>query len=137
MINNANKKSLSQTSSALPQVDPAVAEFLQNMSFGIVQKTMVDGYIQEVVITKKCLATKQAMNPTELAMKPEGQRTWNWSKIHSIDLDVPLDSVFILDTLCYRVLSRIENGEYGFFEYDVKEDYSGPLPSAGDFSRPY
>jgi len=134
LAKNASSKNLIDGSSALPDMSPAILEYLQPMNFGCIEKQLVNGYIQEVVVTKKTLAVKQAFSPKQLMMKPEGQRDWNWFKIHTLsNIKLQPDSVFILGKTRYRIMSLFDYPEYGYIEYDVREDYQGDLPNAGDF----
>lgn len=64
------------------------------------------------------------MTPAQLAMKPEGERTWKWSRLHLLpDPKLELDWIVVIREVKYRVMAVENQAEYGYIAYDLLEDY--------------
>lgn len=122
-IDRANKKQILE-SSDLPDVSSGVTMFFQTIKIDLVKKTQVDGYTQEKT---KCIVTqgvRQPFNSSQLQIKPEAERTWNWSKLYCLpDVNLELDDIAKIRGIKYRVMAQSDWAEYGYVEYDLCEDY--------------
>ena len=122
MILNGKDK-LVGCSPALPDLSQGVETFLQNVIIGIVQKSQIGGFTQEVILYNKYMAVKQPMKE-DLAIQMEGERSWKWYEIHAeINLVLATDDVIVFDQLRYRVMGKLNFAEYGYVTYHVIEDY--------------
>lgn len=122
-IDRANKRNTNDAND-LPDMSAGVQMFFQNIKIEIVHKRNESGYLKEKT---KCILTqgvRQTFTPAQLAMKPEGQRTWKWSKLHTLpEPKLNLDDIVKIRDVSYRVMTRADQSEYGFVEYDLLEGY--------------
>lgn len=126
MISNGKDRPLSASfSSGLPDVASAVTQNLQPVKIRVIKKTQIAGYTQETFTEIKTMASRQPMRDEEIVIKPEGQRSWTWEKVHSLpDLNLKLDDIFIWNDIRYRVMSRRNWAQYGYVEYEVVSDFN-------------
>lgn len=123
-IDRANKRNILEAND-LPDLSIGVQMFFQNIKIDIVRKINVDGYLKEKKICILTQGVRQTMTPAQLSMKPEGQRTWRWSKLHTLpDPRLFLDDIANIRGIKYRVMSMENQSEYGFVAYDIVEDYT-------------
>ena len=110
--------------SALPDVGSVITGWFQRMTFGKISKSQVNGYTQEIV-TEICSAgVRQPYSPQELKILKEGERSWDWSKLHcAVDVQLRLDDRVLISGVKFRVMKKTDYTEYGYLEYDIIEDY--------------
>lgn len=122
-IHNANQRNVNYAND-LPDVSAGVEMFFQSIKMHKVRKHNEDGYLVE---RKNCILTqgvRQTFTPAQLAMKPEGQRTWRWSKLHILpEPKLNLDDIVEIRGIKYRVMTMDNHAEYGVISYDLVEDY--------------
>lgn len=124
MITNGKDKLLSANPGSLPNLSGAMQNWTQQITFTVITKSTVNFVVKEVETDYTCPAIVQPFTSKQLQMKPEGQRAWNWQRIHS-DIGLQLttdDRVKFLGTK-YRVMQKWDYSQYGYVEYDVVEDY--------------
>lgn len=126
MILNGKDQPLSSGNNFVPDVGNGVMQFMQNVVVGVMQKVNLNGYTSEIPLYKKTMAVKQSFTSRQLQIKPEGQRGWQWYKIHMLNnIKLKLDDRFLMNAVKYRVMRSSEYTEYGYTEYEVIEDYQG------------
>lgn len=122
-IDRGNKRDVNDAND-LPDLSMGVQMFFQSIKIEVIRKRNEGGYLKE---NKKCILTqgvRQTYTPKQLEMKPEGQRTWKWSKLHTLpECKLKLDDIVEIRGVKYRVMDMEDQGEYGFISYDLKEDY--------------
>lgn len=122
-IDRANKWNVNYAND-LPDVSEGVQMFFQTIKMHRVTKHNEDGYLVE---RKHCILTqgvRQTFTLAQLAMKPEGQRTWRWSKLHILpNPKLALDDIVEIRGIHYRVMTMDNHAEYGVISYDLIEDY--------------
>ena len=122
MIKNA-KDITARDNPDLPDVSDAVMTLLRHVKIGIVHKSTVEGYTQEITEWRNVLACRQAM-PETLAIRKEGERSWRWSVIYvTPDVLLSTDDMVIFDKVKYRIMEKENWAEYGFLRYNAIEDY--------------
>lgn len=122
-IDRANKRNIIDTND-LPDLSAAVQAFFQKIKLEVVRKRNDDGYLKE---KKHCIITqgvRVTFTARQLEMKPEGERTWKWSKLYTLPYPkLKLDDIVEIRGIKYRVMLLTDQAEYGYVEYDLKEDY--------------
>jgi len=122
-IINAKDRSLDVQASGLPDVSAAVQYFLQPMIFFQVTKQNVDGFVQEVENKICAQAVRTPMKAQEVALKPEGQRTWKWENlITTSDIILYPDDIVKFDSDVFRVMGKNDWKEYGYIQYSLGQD---------------
>ena len=122
MIINAKDKGLNYV--GLPQVGEVLPGWFQPLKFDIVTKSLVDYEVQEVIVSVQTMGVRQPFTSQKLAIKPEGQRSWNWETLHCLP-NVPLkvDDKVIFDNKTYRVMNKWDWKEYGYYEFELCQGY--------------
>ena len=111
---------------SMPDNSQAVMRLLSPLIFEKLQVTNVNGLAQKVPIYIKTLASIQPLSARALAVKPEGQRNWQWLQLHTgtnVDLKNN-DRIKIKGTL-YKVMAKYDYSRNGFFEFHVVLDFEG------------
>lgn len=109
---------------SLPNVSGALLDWFQNMTFTRVTKIVKDFVLQEVQTNVCASGVRQPLSPQEVRMKPEGERTWKWEKIHALPtLVLNPDDIITFESTKYRIMSKLDWKEYGYVEYHMVEDY--------------
>lgn len=129
-IFNAADVTLDQNTGTLPNMGDALLNWFQPMTFSVVTKT-VSGF--DVVETKADVSFQgvwQPLSANQLQLKPEGQRSWQWFRVHaSPGLSLINDDVVTYQGIQYRVMAKYDFLIYGFNEYHLVNDYTGSGPA--------
>lgn len=122
-IDRANKRKVIDLID-LPDVSNGVQMFFQPIKINVVCKTQIDGYTQETTRCITAQGVRQSFSADQLALKPEGERTWRFSKLYCTpDVALKLDDIIYIRGVKYRVMGSADWAEYGFSEFDLVEDY--------------
>lgn len=123
-ISNAKDRSLESSGNGLPDVSGAVCSFFRPISVGIVTSDLVRGIARDRVTFVDTMGVKQPFSSEELALKPEGARSWVWYTIHCLpDLVLNTNDLIQIDGQKYVVMAKSNYSEYGYVEYHVVEKY--------------
>ena len=124
-MNLINGKDISMSLiNSLPQVGNVLTAWFQSVEFDLVTKTIVDFKVSEVLTPSSFMGVIQPMGPEQLKMMPEGERSWDWSQIHSWpDLILNTDDIIKIRGVNYRVMKKTDWKDYGYIEYSVIKDY--------------
>lgn len=118
---------ISQSMGGLPQVTSALIGWEVSITANFVQQEIVDGDIVETSITKKMSGVLQPLKAEQIALKPEGQRSWDWYWLHvKPEYDkLRTEQIIEINGISYRIIA-IKNYElYGYIEYQCVRDFSG------------
>lgn len=130
-IFNANSLNLEEQSGTLPDVSGALLDWMQQITFEILTKTVVGYQVLETTEPIIFYGVWQPMGEQGLRMQPEGQRKWNHYEVFA-QLALPLqpDDVVLYLGNQYRVISgRTDYRLYGYYAYTLIEDYTGSGPT--------
>lgn len=129
-IKNAADTPLNQQGQGtIPNVESALANWMQPIVFGIVTKTVNGFEVVETMTELSFMGVIQPLAPKRLAMKPEGQRQWTWIQLHAQpDVVLEPDSVVIYLGKQTRIMARTNYTNYGYVEYELVQDYTGAGP---------
>lgn len=123
MIENGKDNGFNTVSAGLPDVSVAVHAFLQQVIIQFVQTQMIDGYSKDIRRQVRTMASVQPMDE-KLAIRKEGERSWRWSVVHmSPDPGLSTDDVFELLGTTYRIMQKMNWGQYGYTEFHCIEEY--------------
>jgi hypothetical protein len=68
--------------SGMPQMSAAFGGWEKEISLIRITQTLTDGLITSATETLIVLATWQPLSPEAIALKPDGQRSWDWYDLH-------------------------------------------------------
>lgn len=128
MISNGKNTTLDRVNRKLPSLGSAIEGFLLPMTFGVVTKEVINFKSIETKENIKFLGAWQ-FKRVNTAFLSEHQRTWKFYSVHTkTDLKLKLDDTISYRGKFYRVESNAEYDEYGYFMYDLVDDYTGSGP---------
>lgn len=124
MFSGGRGKTLTNTSWGIPQMGQALKGWFQPMIFILVVKTEVLFKVEETLTEIKFMGVWQPYSAEQLALKPEGQRSWRWFTVHADPtLILKPDEKVTYKDLTYRVMQKQDYKEYDYVEYHLIEDY--------------
>lgn len=131
MIKNAADTPLNlQPQGTVPDVSGALFDWLQPVTFMLVTKSVANFQSVEVGESFSFQGVWQPFKPRDLRLVPEGERSWNWFWCHSLTaLPINTDDVVNYQGTQYRVMGRNDCGLYGYFEYQLVQDWTGSGPT--------
>lgn len=121
---------LNQNSSGVPNVKDALTSYFQPITFSEVTKAVRNFSVVETKTNVSFMGVWQPSRSQSLEMQTRGQRKWSYFTLHS-DLTISLDPDDVITYLGtqYRILSKRDYSLYGYFEYELVNDYTGAGPS--------
>lgn len=130
LIQNGRDTPLNANSGTLPDVNDAILDWFQAMTFGVVTKSTVGFQAVETQSQISFQGVWQPLTERQLQMKPEGERAWSWFWLHaSPNLILQVDDVVTYLGTQYRVMSNKDFRLYGYVEYHLVQDYTGSGPA--------
>lgn len=125
-IPSANRLSVSQQASQLPDMGTTVRSYFRPLILIFVQKTIVDFEIAEARKELRCMGSIQPFASRDLRIKPEGQRSWNWQMLHTTpEVALKNDMEFTSNGTRYRVMGQLAYQNFGYRQYELVQDYNG------------
>jgi len=123
MITNASDKTLDF--SIVPNVEDALSGWLRKIHVATITKSVVNFRAVEERTVYEIFAVRQPFTTKQLAIKPEGQRAWQWETLHvrGSDVEFCLDDQVLIDGKKYRIMQKMEWQDRGFIEYQLVEDW--------------
>lgn len=129
LIQNGSNVPLNAQQGTVPNVSGAMFDWFQQCTFVVVSKSVSAFQVVEVGESVEFWGVVQPLTGRKLEIKPEGQRNWNWIWIHSqVQLPLTTDDVIQYLGIQYRVMSQKNFSIYGYYEYELVEDYTGAGP---------
>jgi len=133
MIFNANSQNLTDVNTGLPQMGSTLEGWFQNIVVGIITKTMVNNRVVETTVNTDTKGVVQPFSDEQLAILPEGQRSWPWYMIHcQPSLSLRTDDTITIKGDRYRVMGRGNYDAYGFAQYNLVKDYDTLIANTAD-----
>lgn len=125
MIIGNNEPINSNSMAQLPNCADVIESWASEYTALLITKTMKDFVLTETTKEITFQGMIQNLNRKELEIKPEGERNWGWYKLHSTRQFNNDDIIEVLG-IRYKIMStRQDNTYYGFFAYDLIQDYDG------------
>jgi len=128
-INNAKDVPLNTNTGTLPDMADTLMDWFQPLVFGLITKTVSAFQLIETVTDINFHGIIQPLSGKQIAMKPEGQRQWNWIMVHSdLRLSLQIDDVVIFLGEQYRVQNKKNYSLYKYQYYELVQDYLNAGP---------
>ena len=125
-IINAKDTLLDQVTGNLPNVSSAMLDWFQPITFILIKKSVVNFKLLEDRSPYVFMGIVESITPTKLAMKPEGQRSWNYLNVWTLpNVMLKIDDIFNYMGKDYRVERKNDWSQYGYLEFECVESYIG------------
>lgn len=130
IFKNGKDVPIDENSGTLPNMSGTLDGWLQKMIFEVVTKVTSAYQVVETGEEFEFMGVWQPFSKRQLQMKPEGQQAWKWFTVHA-QTGIPLspDMVIIYRGTQYRVMADLNYNEYGYYEYELIQDYTGSGPT--------
>lgn len=111
--------------SAVPDVGHSMRAWFQKLSLVRVIKQVVDYEIKESEQPFTTSGLIQPFSTRQLAMLPEGQRSWDWQMLNcESGLELKTDEVVKYRNTKYRITGTKNYSAYGYAYYEMVNDYT-------------
>ena len=112
-------------SGPLPQMDGAFNGWESTLFLITTTQEMVDGLSVPKTTEARFQGVKQPMSAKNIALKPEGQRAWQWYTVHvkTSQLNLTVDDKIKLGDTIYKVMGRWPWEDANYIEYHIVEDF--------------
>ncbi len=122
---NFRKASNLTALSGMPQMSSTLSGWEVPLELVKITQSMDEG---DVIHTEEKIKFKGVWQPLkneELALKPEGQRSWQWIWIHAVagTLNLSTADKVIFNNRRYKVVQTKDYSLNGFIEYQLVEDF--------------
>jgi len=125
MISNGANTPINENSGTVPQMGYILDGWLQKITVSIIVKTVTNNRVIETLTEFDYQGVWQPMSKSELVLRPANQRHWKWFTTHSkIALPYNVDDKVTFQGITYRVKDEDPYGLYGYYKYNLIEDYT-------------
>lgn len=122
-IVNAGSKKFG-TGGGLPNMSQTIIGWFQDITFGVVTRSIVNYESVETVTQIKTRGVVQPYKPEALEIELAGTRSWNWQMIHCLpSLTLENNQFIYYQGVKYKVMQVLKYDEYGYREYHICETY--------------
>ncbi len=129
-ISNAKNRPINVQTGTIPNVENGMRNWFQPMVFELVTKSVVDFQALETGTEINFRGVIQPLSGRVLALKPEGQRAWNWLQVHSDPvLLLNVDEIINYRGKHFRIMARKDYELYGYVYYEMQSDWLGSDPA--------
>tara|TARA_R110000744_G_C19057970_1_gene528630 strand:- start:54 stop:422 length:369 start_codon:yes stop_codon:yes gene_type:complete len=111
--------------SGMPQMEVAFSGWSSTFVLQIVSQTIADGFVTDTTVTVTYNGTIQPLSPEQTALKPDGERSWEWLQIHVIAGQTNLvnNDRIVYNGKSFKVMSVKDYTLNNYVEYHVIADY--------------
>lgn len=128
-IINASNIPLNQLAGSVPNMQGALDNWYQPLTFTRVVKTTINFQVVETFVDISFRGVVQPLRDKELAILPEGQRAWCWLSVvaqcrpNDAIMTLDVDEVIQWNGKKTRIMARKHYGLYGFIKYRLVQDW--------------
>ena len=111
--------------SGMPQVQTALQGWEVIVYADYIKQEWINSEPVEIKKTEKIIATRQPLKTEEVALLPEGQRSWAWYWLH-VDVKykpLSVQQVIKIKDTDYRIMAVKDYSLNGYYEYHIIKDY--------------
>ena len=85
----------------------------------------MQGLVTETTATVTFKGVIQPLDKEAIALKPEGERSWEWLQIHAIagSLNLKTNDKIQFNANKYKIMALLDYSASGFIEYHAVRDY--------------
>ena len=128
-IINGSQTPINANSGTVPNMSAALLNWFQPMTFGLLVKEVSGFQVVETETPIEFRGVWQPLSGQQLALKPEGERGWDWYWLHSDpSLNLKLDDIITYLGTRYRVMSQKDYTLYKYKEWTLVNEWTGSDP---------
>lgn len=112
--------------SGMPQMNTTLIGWEQALELVKVVQSVIEGDLSTQYINVQFKGVVQPLRDEQLALKPDGQRSWEWIWIHAVAGSLNLETAdkVIFQNKTYKVTSKKDYSLNGYVEYQLVRDYT-------------
>lgn len=112
--------------SGMPQMNTTLFGWEQALELVKVVQSVIEGDLSTQYINVQFKGVVQPLRDEQLALKPDGQRSWEWIWIHAVAGSLNLETAdkVIFQNKTYKVTSKKDYSLNGYVEYQLVRDYT-------------
>lgn len=112
--------------SGMPQMNTTLFGWEQVLELVKVVQSVIEGDLSTQYINVQFKGVVQPLRDEQLALKPDGQRSWEWIWIHAVAGSLNLETAdkVIFQNKTYKVTSKKDYSLNGYVEYQLVRDYT-------------
>lgn len=117
---------INQLSANLPDVSEVMNGWEVSMTANYVTQTLVDGAVVDTEVNKPIKGISQPLKAEEIALKDEGQRSWNWVLVQvreTIYGELYPTQILIINSIPHKIMAKKDWTLDGYREYHVIRDF--------------
>lgn len=111
--------------SGMPQMKAAFAGWFSNITVVRIAEEITDGFVETTETEVTFKGTFQPLDPEQIQLKPDGQRSWQWVQIHCLtgSLNLETNDRILFNDTKYKVMNVYDYSLNNFIEYHLVRDY--------------
>ena len=117
---------INQLSANLPDVSEVMNGWEVSMTANYVTQAVVDGNVVDTPVVKNIKGISQPLKAEEVALKDEGQRSWNWVLVQvreDIYGELFTTQILIINSIPHKIMAKKDWTLDGYREYHVIRDF--------------
>lgn len=109
----------------MPQMGLAFSGWMKSVTLLKVTQTVSLGDVENSLEEICFLGVIQPLGAKSIALKPEGQRAWQWLQIHCVssDLDLNVNDRIQFCGVNYKIMAKNDYSLNNYIEYHAVKDY--------------
>lgn len=106
-------------------MDAAFDGWMVEITLIVIKQKIVDGFTKLIEMPVSFQGTVQPLSPEAIALKPDGQRSWQWLQIHcfSGQLNLVTNDRIIFNGKKYKIMAELDYSLNNYIEYHAIQDY--------------
>lgn len=111
--------------SGMPQVSGVLAGWMKSITLQKRQQLTNDGLVSYVNTDITFSGTIQPLSARQIALKPEGQRAWEWLQIHAVagTKNIADNDQIVYNGIIFKVMATKDYSLNGYIEYHLAREY--------------
>lgn len=111
--------------SGMPQMQSAFSGWMTTFVLNVITQSTVDGFVVESTTPITYKGTVQPLSPEQTALKPDGQRSWEWLQIHVLtgQNNLKTNDRVVYNEKPFKVMSVKDYTLNNYVEYHLVADY--------------
>ena len=111
--------------SGMPQMNAAFSGWTIAIKLVKIVQTVVEGFVRDIENSISVMGAWQPLSPEEIALKPDGQRSWEWINlhIHGNTIYFETNDRIKRNDIPYKVMAIKDWRLSNYTEYHLVRDY--------------